>query len=149
MTTIFKIIGGGQKVRSNVQVGRKTYYEKAEGSDWVENTKAQGSNPYADTMWSTDLDTLNEWANKWAGEEIELFEDQEAEEENQREVEMRAGAIKDYIRANGDILSIKAVENRAGLAQNTLRNFLNGQRGLPEHHLAPIENVLRNFGFGN
>lgn len=72
METIFTIIGGGQKIRHNVQYGRPVCFEEVENSDWPEAARCNGQNFYSNTMWSTDLETLQRWANEWAGKKIEL-----------------------------------------------------------------------------
>ncbi len=41
MEAIYKIIGGGQKVKQNVEFGIQTEYIK-EDSDWPEKAKCQG-----------------------------------------------------------------------------------------------------------
>ena len=74
MTTIFKIIGGGQKVRQNVQLGLPTEFIKVKNSDWVEKSKCNGQSNFTNVMWSDDLDSLQRWANEWAGSEVELIE---------------------------------------------------------------------------
>jgi len=73
MEAIYKIIGGGQKVKQNVEFGIQTEYIK-EDSDWPEKAKCQGQDSYTNVMWHTDLDTLQKWANEWAGQEVELIE---------------------------------------------------------------------------
>lgn len=74
MKTIYKIIGGGQKVRENAENGISTEYVKVENSDFVEKAQCEGQDHYTGIMWHTDLDTLQEWANGWAGCEVELIE---------------------------------------------------------------------------
>ncbi len=78
METIFKIIGGGQKVQQNVQHGLSTEFERVDQSDWTEKSLSSGSNSFTNVMWSTDLNNLQSWANEWAGQEAELVEKQTA-----------------------------------------------------------------------
>lgn len=80
MATIYKIMGGGQKVQRNVQAGLPTKYVKVENSDWVERCGCTGQDLATDIMWSTDLENLQRWANEWAGCEVELVADVEEEE---------------------------------------------------------------------
>lgn len=42
MATIYKIIGGGEKVLQNVQAGVPTEYIKVENSDWAEKRDCNG-----------------------------------------------------------------------------------------------------------
>lgn len=79
MTTIFKIIGGGQRVRQNVQLGQPTFYVKVENSDWVEKAQCSGQSNYTGVMWADDIETLKRWANEWAGQDVELIEAKEQE----------------------------------------------------------------------
>ena len=78
MTTIFKIIGGGQRVLQNAQLGLPVEFV-VENSDWVEKARCHGQNRFTNVMWSTDFDTLKRWAKEWAGSEIELVEVKEQE----------------------------------------------------------------------
>lgn len=73
MKTIYKIIGGGQKIRQNAQYGVETEYIKCE-SDWPEKAQCAGQDHFTNVMWHEDLETLQEWANAWAGEEVKLIE---------------------------------------------------------------------------
>ncbi|WP_455668475.1 hypothetical protein [Phocaeicola sp.] len=77
MTTIYKIMGGGQKVQRNTQAGLPTQYIKVENSDWVEKCGCSGQDFAANTMWSTELEDLQRWANEWAGCEVTLVEAEE------------------------------------------------------------------------
>ncbi|MCE8858276.1 hypothetical protein [Phocaeicola dorei] len=81
MATIYKIPGGGQKVQSNIQKGADTEYVRVENSDWVEKYGCNGQDFYGNTMWSDDLETLQRWADVWAGCKVRLVEvaDKEAE----------------------------------------------------------------------
>lgn len=74
MTTIYKILGGGQKVQENAQSGIPTGYIRVENSDWVEKCGCCGQDFFAGTMWTTDLETLQRWADDWAGCETDLVE---------------------------------------------------------------------------
>ena len=74
MATIYRINGGGQFVQQSVQKSTQIQYEKVENSDWPEKCKCDGQDLYANTMWSTDLGTLQLWANNWAGCEVDLIE---------------------------------------------------------------------------
>lgn len=74
MATIYQIIGGGQRVRQNAELGLKTKYQIIENSDWVEKTKTHGQDFFTNTMWSTNLSTLQRWANDWAGKKVELIQ---------------------------------------------------------------------------
>jgi len=71
-TTIYKIIGGGQRVRQNSDLGLDTTYEVVENSDYVEKAGCHGQDFFANTMWSTSLDNLQRWANEWAGKKVKL-----------------------------------------------------------------------------
>ena len=73
METIYKIIGGGQKVKQNLEFGIQTEYIKEE-SDRPEKAKCAGQDNYTNVMWHTDLCKLQKWANDWAGQEVELVE---------------------------------------------------------------------------
>lgn len=74
MATIYKIIGGGQKVQQDVQMGLDTGYIKVTNSDWVEKTGCHGQDFSTDIMWSDDLEYLQRWADAWAGCEVKLVE---------------------------------------------------------------------------
>lgn len=80
MATIYKIMGGGQKVQRNVRAGLPTKYIKVENSDWVETCGCNGQDFATNAMWCTDLEYLQRWANEWAGCEVELVEEIEEEE---------------------------------------------------------------------
>lgn len=73
METIYKINGGGQKVQQCVQNGMAVEYT-VENSDWPETSQTVGNDSFTNYMWSTSLETLQEWANTWAGREVELVE---------------------------------------------------------------------------
>ncbi|RYC70721.1 hypothetical protein [Spirosoma sordidisoli] len=45
------------------------------------------------------------------------------------------------------LVSVKAVEEMAGVPASTLKHFLDGRRAIPEHHLENIENVLSTIGY--
>lgn len=80
MATIYKIIGGGQKVLQNVQAGVPTEYVKVENSDWTGKQDRNGQDSSTNIMWCTDLEILQRWADDWAGCEVELVETEEKEE---------------------------------------------------------------------
>lgn len=77
MATIYKIMGGGQKVQRNTQAGLPAKYIKVENSDWVETCGCTGQDFATNYMWSIDLEDLQRWANEWAGCEVELVEEVE------------------------------------------------------------------------
>lgn len=74
MATIYKITGGGQKVRENVQAGIPTGYVRDDHSDRVEKSGCEGQDFSTGVMWATDLETLQRWADGWAGCEVRLVE---------------------------------------------------------------------------
>ena len=74
MATIYVINGGGQKIRQNVQMGISTEYHVDNNSDWAEKSKVFGSDSFTNAIWAEDLETIQRWANDWAGEEVELIE---------------------------------------------------------------------------
>ena len=74
MATIYKITGGGQRVQQNVQMGLDTEYKKVENSDWVEKCGCDGQDFATTIMWCTNLETLQRWANTWAGCKVRLVE---------------------------------------------------------------------------
>lgn len=74
MSKIYVINGGGQKIRQNVEMGIATAYHVNENSNWPEVSKVSGCDSFTNTMWSEDLETLQRWANDWAGQEVELIE---------------------------------------------------------------------------
>lgn len=45
------------------------------------------------------------------------------------------------------LVSVKAVEEMAGVPLSTLKHFLDNRRGIPEHHLENIVNVLSIVGY--
>ena len=53
MSTIFKIIGGGQRIRQNTELGLKINYQIVENSDWIEKAQCHGQDSFTNTMWST------------------------------------------------------------------------------------------------
>lgn len=73
MATIYKIVGGGQRIRQKTQ-GKNNIIqvEIHENSDYPEKCQCSGQDSYTQEMWSTDLETLQRWANDWAGKEIKL-----------------------------------------------------------------------------
>jgi len=75
MSTIFKIIGGGQRIRQNTELGLKINYQIVENSDWIEKAQCHGQDSFTNTMWSTSFDNLQSWANDWAGQQVELIKD--------------------------------------------------------------------------
>lgn len=76
MNTIYQIIGGGQRVRQNTELGQKTKYKIVENSDFVEKAQCDGNDSFTNTIWSTNFDNIQRWANDWAGEKVELIKDQ-------------------------------------------------------------------------
>jgi hypothetical protein len=72
METIYFIIGGGQRVRQNVDLGQPTEIIKEENSDFVEKCKCHGADSFTNVMWSTDIDSVKRWARDWAGKEVEF-----------------------------------------------------------------------------
>ena len=69
MNIIFKINNGGQSVRELTERNEIIEIVKEE-NDWVEKSKTNGQDFFANTIWSTDLETLLEWCEKWAGKEV-------------------------------------------------------------------------------
>ncbi|RIV20354.1 hypothetical protein DYU11_20090 [Fibrisoma montanum] len=56
--------------------------------------------------------------------------------------------LKAYFTANRrKLVSVKAVEVMAGVPASTLKHFLDNRRGIPEHHLENIVNVLAIIGY--
>lgn len=72
MATIFKINGGGQRIRQNIQFGLPIEVITVENSDYPEKSKADGCDSYTNEIWATNLDWVQNWANDWAGKEVEL-----------------------------------------------------------------------------
>lgn len=67
---IFVIKGGGQYVRQQYESGQTVFYELIE-ADWPEKAKCTGQNHYT-TIWSTDFESLQKWADEWAGAPVKL-----------------------------------------------------------------------------
>jgi hypothetical protein len=76
MSTIYQIIGGGQRVRQNVDLGLKTNYKVVEISDFVEKAKCHGQDSFTNMMWSTSFSNIQKWANDWAGETVTLVQEE-------------------------------------------------------------------------
>lgn len=74
MATIFAILGGGQQIQRNVGAGKDTEYIKVENSDWVEKYKRNGQDRFTDITWTDDFETLQLWADNWAGCKVTLVE---------------------------------------------------------------------------
>lgn len=66
MTTIFKIQGGGQRVRQNVQSKRQVVIERIENSDWPEKAGVVSYDSYTQSIWATDEKTVRRLASEWA-----------------------------------------------------------------------------------
>lgn len=68
MTTqvIFRIVGGGQRVRQNIQNKQPTIIERVEGSDWPEKSGVAGCDAYANDIWHTDESRVKAFARGWA-----------------------------------------------------------------------------------
>jgi hypothetical protein len=73
-TTVFKILGGGQRIRQLNWNNQPVEFVTDKNSDWVERAKCHGQCNFTGVMWSDDLETLQRWANEWAGTEVELVE---------------------------------------------------------------------------
>lgn len=73
MEIIYKIIGGGQQVKQNVEYNKETYYEVCENSNYPQKSKAGGQNNYTNVMWNVDFERLQHWANEWGKKEIKLL----------------------------------------------------------------------------
>lgn len=67
--TIYKIIGGGQRVQQNLDCKLQTEIV-TELSDWEDTCECCGQNHFTHVMWANDLDTLKKWANEWAGRDV-------------------------------------------------------------------------------
>lgn len=66
MQTIFKITGGGQRVRQNIETKKITFIEKVENSDWPEKAGVVSCNSYTGAIWATDISTVKRLAKEWA-----------------------------------------------------------------------------------
>lgn len=77
MRKTFIIRGGGQAVQ---QFAQKTIFNKmrypliveVKETDWPIKARCEGQNNYTNAIWATDLDTVQRWADEWAGEEVKL-----------------------------------------------------------------------------
>ncbi len=65
-TTIFKIVGGGQKIRQNIENKLPTIIEKVEDSDWPEKAGVVGVDAYANCLWATTEASVRKMAHGWA-----------------------------------------------------------------------------------
>lgn len=72
MHTIYKIIGGGQTVRQNSQLGKSIEVVKVENSNLVSLAQCHGQNNFTCDLWSTDLSDVKKWANEWANKKVRL-----------------------------------------------------------------------------
>lgn len=73
---IYQIIGGGQRVRQNIDLGLDTTYKVVENSDWVEKAKCNGQDSFTNVLWATDFETIQRWANDWAGKKVDLVKEE-------------------------------------------------------------------------
>lgn len=55
--------------------------------------------------------------------------------------------LRTYFQSFGPALNIAGLEVRLGLPIRTLRDWMKGKRGLPEHHLAKVAAWARWFGY--
>jgi len=55
--------------------------------------------------------------------------------------------IKKWLEARRAVLNLKGLEQSAGLPSSTLKNFLRGERGLPEHHEVNLVEFLAMLGY--
>lgn len=65
-TTIFKIIGGGQRVRQNIQSKQPIIIVRIENSDWPEKAGVVSCDSYTQAIWATDEKTVRRLAKAWA-----------------------------------------------------------------------------------
>lgn len=80
MSKIYKFKGGGQQARQNVNLNLPFVYSVDENSDWPERSGSEGAFGYTGMIWGTDFDTFKRHIEEWAGQEIELTEEEEKEE---------------------------------------------------------------------
>jgi hypothetical protein len=59
----------------------------------------------------------------------------------------QAENIKKWLEARRGLLNLKGIEESAGIPTSTLKNFLRGERGLPEHHEVVISKLLATIGY--
>jgi hypothetical protein len=55
--------------------------------------------------------------------------------------------IKKWLEARRGFLNLKGLEESAGLPTSTLKHFLRGERGLPEHHEVNLVAFLATLGY--
>jgi hypothetical protein len=55
--------------------------------------------------------------------------------------------IKKWLKARRGLLNLKGIEESAKMPTSTLKNFLRGERGLPEHHEVNLVAFLATLGY--
>jgi hypothetical protein len=111
METIYKIVGGGQRVQQCVQYNQPVVYEVIKNSDWPEKCQCAGQNQYTNTIWSTDLETLQAWASEWAGEKVELIEKQKTM--NCKHENLDKGAARVFIAGKPVLLDLHNLKDES------------------------------------
>ncbi|WP_291866619.1 hypothetical protein [Maribacter sp.] len=134
MQDIYVIKGGGQRVARNVESGIEVEYEVIKNSDYVEKSKASGVDSFTGQMWSADLETLQSWANQWAGEEVELIL-KDSEDNNSRNY----NTIKDLIEAS----------SKADIARARGKSQVHSTTQYPSFisKIEDVENAVNNLGY--
>lgn len=64
VTTIFRVIGGGQAVRQAADSNIAVKIEKIENCDWQVKSQAHGVDSYT-SIWGADLDDVKSTAKSW------------------------------------------------------------------------------------
>jgi hypothetical protein len=73
---VYSILGGGQRVRQDVDYNLRTMY-RIEECDLPEKNGIWGQDFFTNKMWSYSLDNLQRWANEWAGKKIKLYQEED------------------------------------------------------------------------
>lgn len=58
----------------------------------------------------------------------------------------RAEQIKAFLKSH-ELISVRGLEKKTGIPDDSLKKFLQGQRPLPFKHIPAIEKVLLEYGY--
>jgi len=73
--TIYKTMSGQRISQQLQEFGNELIpYEIVENSDYPFLTKCFGQDSYTNEIWSTDIETIQRWANDWAGCSVKLVQ---------------------------------------------------------------------------
>lgn len=145
MSKIYEFSGGGQRVRQLIVAGQSLTYKVDKDSDLPKLANVNGQSDFTDMIWNVDFETFKREIEEWAGQSVDLIEEEEYNSKQEIADERRDELIS-FLSERRSI-SISAFARECHISHSLLKFLIARDRNMTPETWQKIEPVMCRYGY--